>query len=333
MDTIINLLNRLLLVLRLTKSPPLAAPPNQPEPNRIFTLFPLLPPELRLQIWALTLPTRILRTGTLTTAYNNVQLRSHLSQYHHSILTEQILRAFLSNCALRSRRVIESVCPEAREVSVRGRRAVGEVGLGWLVVRGGKGDEWLDPRTDILLIDSDIQRDENREFWKGLWGALGSEAFRGNSFTIGFTFHYMEHFHAPDAEGDNRPFWEVPRTGLVRGYKKSTWPVVMGQMSVLDTREGAMELGVYGLLADAQSVMLDLFEDGWVGKVEEARLVPQAGVFSVERVRELRRKWMEEWETVAMFSLFLGFEGDPVEWKRDGTGPYPVFLLEWNNWI
>lgn len=138
-----------------------------------FPQFSLLPPEIRIQIWELCLPRRIIRVGDILTAHTNATRATYrYDDYDEDdddnragtntntntntnpgpgrrlLLPGQagshLARTLSRPCA------VAHVCGEARAVAARLRTPAAALGMPWLGPAA-----WFDPRTDTLLLDSE----------------------------------------------------------------------------------------------------------------------------------------------------------------------------------
>jgi hypothetical protein len=307
-----------------------------------FTDFPNLPPELRITIWELCLPQRIIPLSILALAHDSHGRDGHspdTDDTRPGITT--LLRRTLAEP--RGCRVAE-VCREARRVVLSRRwNAVGQLGLPWLDADVGSGSEdsrsvsvsrtgsWFDPRTDTLLVDCDVFGR-----YRGLWAELqdkldlGSRSVVGRragvrvGFGMGLAGGEQKHreWHAgASANGD------YGNAGFGSRIRQQTWPVVVDE-TVLDlTPAEAGRVGIFGLFGEERALLVELSGDP---RLELLRGLPTLGrivgfEWMVEGALNRWRK-LEESDQLRRLGRELGLEG--CERSRQGFGPYPVIKVE-----
>ncbi|KAL2151179.1 hypothetical protein VTH82DRAFT_6277 [Thermothelomyces myriococcoides] len=299
--------------------------------HQTFPMFRGFPTEIRVMIWELCLPRRMIRLSSLVIAHSHYH-------YHEAALDptiERLLRFVFSRAC-----VVSHVCREARAVATMCRVPVADLGLPWL----GRGT-WLDPRTDTLLLDCDVFFAHAH-----LWQLLRRKLFPGvaapNRVRLAVVkdlatwyFNYLNqrppqqqqqqqqrgseqdeyHHHRPE-EDDEAPLPPI---------RQVSWPVEMKEMYLPQPmREVAIRAGWAGPFHEAACRQVEVRPGG---PLERLELLAIPYVMDMRDARAMTAEaldwWANEYPKVVAMGRALGFEGSGEEWRKNGGGPYPVFTV------
>ncbi|KAL2163317.1 hypothetical protein VTH06DRAFT_5374 [Thermothelomyces fergusii] len=292
-----------------------------------FPQFRRLPTEIRVIVWELCLPRRVIRLSSLVIAHSH----HHYRDAALDPTIERLLRFVFSRACLVSR-----VCREARAVATMRRVPVAALDLPWL----GRGT-WLDPRTDTLVLDCDVFFAHSR-FWHQLRRKLfpGPRAAPNRvrlAVVKDLATWYFNYLHlrrpqgASEQNGQNGQN-ERPDKGdgdPLPAIRQTSWPVEMKEVYLPPPmRDVAIRAGWAGPLREAASRQVEVRPGGLLERLERLAIphvldMREAGTMEAEALD----CWANEYPKIVAMSRALGFEGSEKEWRKNGGGPYPVFTV------
>jgi hypothetical protein len=286
-----------------------------PSPATSFPRFRHLPLELRLTIWELCLPSRIIPLSALILAHKN---HNHQPRHCHGLAAvTTLLRALLARPCR-----ISQVCRESRAAATARRQPVDALGLQWLS-GPGTGDGWFDPRTDTVVLDCDVFR-RYAGIWSDLRKALGmthttasgSSVERG-CVRVGLGSELVDWCkHHGDVSGD-----EI-------GIRQQTWPVVVDKIW-LSVKEASPCLWKrFGVFGEECAIFVELCAEGQLKWVDEnPGIHSYAGLDAQRIVRRASKHWKDIEDKARALSPEVGFVGTEKEWRTASFGPYPVIKV------
>ncbi|AEO59800.1 hypothetical protein MYCTH_2128884 [Thermothelomyces thermophilus ATCC 42464] len=289
--------------------------------HQTFPQFRRLPTEIRVMIWELCLPQRVIRLSSLVIAHSH-------HHYHDAALDptiERLLRFVFSRSCL-----VSYVCRESRAVATMRRVPVTDLDLPWL----GRGT-WFDPRTDTLMLDCDVFFAHSR-----FWLQLRRKLFPGPRVATSrvrlavvkdlatWYFNYLQLRHRQGSDQNDRRDRPDEGDGApLPAIRQISWAVEMKEVYLpLPMRDVAIRAGWAGPLREAACRQVEVRQGGLLERLERLAIphvmdMREAGTM----VAEALDCWANEYSKIVAMSRALGFEGSEKEWRKNGGGPYPVF--------
>lgn len=285
-------------------------------PATSFPLFRHLPPELRVIIWEICLPSRLIPLSALVIAHKHHYLPPRRSA---TAAITKLLRSVLGKPCR-----ISQVCRESRAVATARRQPAEELDLEWLT-GPGTGGGWFDPRTDTVFVDCDVF-DKYTGIWHDVQQALGMTrpAPPGSSSERGCV---------RVALANELLDWTKPRSdagSAETGIRQRAWPVVMDKIWLSMSVDTACSKGRFGVFAEECTLLIELCDDTRLEWVDQHRTMPSLkGLDSQTLVQRALKRWEEVENKFRVVSRDVGFAGTEKEWRVANRGPYPVIKLEW----